>query len=448
VAQAAPKTLVLGAGECRDGVLLGSVADFQTRARGVPGVELVDHEAAVSQVRPQPTRGLDELKRQIEQARSLVYSAEYERALAMMRDVLTGLERTPPREAGLWATTVEALMLVAQIHKNVERIRDSNEAFRRILRVEPQYQADTNIWPSRTIRALEGARRDVRRAKKGVLQVATLAGSGAAVFVDGREVGRVPLRLELPRGTYRLTLVSGDEVSFSREVKVDGEVLVQVDLAFEGSVRAQVPLCLPGEDAAALRLAAAVGADRLVVLRSATQAGGPSYLTGVLYEVARGERVRNAGVRHEQLKDLMLYLFTGEPDISSASPPGLTAAVSPSESAQAVDVTSPTTAFPWRPVGYTAVGVGGAAAIAGAIVFGLAPAIRRDASGNVFQEDADQVPVARAHQVAGVGLLAGGAALAVAGGALLLWAPARDSGVVASVVPAPGGGMVVVGGRY
>lgn len=447
-AQAAPRTLVVGAGECRDGVLLGSVADFQTRARGVLGVELLEHEAAVSQLRPQPTRSLDELKREIEQARSLVYGAEYERALSMMRDVLTGLERTPPTEEGLWATTVEALMLVAQIHKSVERIRDSNEAFRRILRVEPQFQADTNIWPPRTIRTLEGARRDLRRAKKGVLQVATLSGSGASVFVDGREVGKTPLRVELPRGTYRLSLVSGDEVSFPREVKVDGEVLVQVDLAFEGSVRAQVPLCLPGaQDVVALRLAAAVGADRLVVLRSATQAGGPSYLTGVLYEVARGERVRNAGVRHEQLKDLMLYLFTGEPDISSASPVGLTAAASPATSAQAVDVTSPT-AFPWRPVGYTALGVGGAAAIAGAIVFGLAPTIRRDASGNVFQEDAGQVPVARAHQAAGVGLLAGGAALAVAGGAMLLWAPARDSGVVASVVPAPGGGMVLVGGRY
>jgi len=353
-AQATPKTLVLGAGECRDGLLLRSVADFQTRARGVLGVELLEHEAAVSQLRPQPTRSLDEAKRQIEQARSLVYGAEYERALSMMKDVLTGLERTPPREEGLWATTVEALMLVAQIHKSVERIRDSNEAFRRILRVEPQYQADTNIWPPRTVRALEGVRRDLLRAKKGVLQVATLAGSGASasVFVDGREVGRTPLRVELPRGTYRLSLVSGEEVSFPREVKVDGEVLVQVDLTFEGSVRAQVPLCLPGEDVAALRLAAAVGADRLVVLRGATQAGGPSYLTGVLYEVARGERVRNAGVRHEQLKELMLYLLTGEPDISSTSPVALTAAASPSESPRAVDVTSPTSAFPWRRGGH------------------------------------------------------------------------------------------------
>lgn len=453
-AVAGGRTLVVGAGDCRDGVLLGSVADFQTRSRRLPGVELFEHDDVLNQVRPQPRHSLEDVERQLDVARSLLYSGEYPRALELAKDALASLDRASPRQAGLWAATVNVLMLTAQVYKSLDRIKDSGEAFRRILRVEPRFLADPGIWPPSTIRAMEAVRKELQHSKKGLLQVATLVGSGASVFIDGREAGKTPLRVELPRGTYRLSVSSEDSESFPRVVKLEGEAVVQVDLAFEGGVRAQVPLCLVGEDAAAIRLASTVGAAQLVVLRNTGQNGNSPYLpylTGVLYEVAGGERVRNAGIPPEQLQDLMMYLFTGKPDISNLPTP-MVAPIQASEGPLMVDVGRPAArASPWRSVGYTALAVGAAGAVAGAVVFAMAPTVRKDSSGNVLREDVGAYGSAQTQQALGVGILVGGAAIAAAGGAMLLFAPlapSLDASVEASVLPAAGGMLVVVGGRY
>jgi hypothetical protein len=339
-------------------------------------------------------------------------------------------------------------MLEAQIYKNLDRAKESNEAFRRIVRVEPHFQADADAWPPRTLKALEMARREVQGAKKGLLNVGLLDGSSASVFVDGREVGKTPLRLELPRGTYRFSLLSQDAVSFPRLVRLDREELVQVDLAFEGSLSAQAPLCLSGDDAGAMKLATMVGADRLVLLRNTAQKGNPPYLTGVLYEVARGDRVRNAGIRRGQLQDLMMYLFTGRPDISNEPPP-MAESGEPWERPLLAEAGRPATLGPfWRPVGYTALGVGAAAAITGVIVFAVAPAIHKDADGNVLLEDAGRFRSSQAQQGLGVGLMVGGAAAAVAGGVVALLAQSRETPLKTSVVPTVGGAVLVLGGAF
>lgn len=446
-ALAEKKTLVVGAGDCKDAALLGVVRDFQDLSRGLLRGDLFEHDDVLNRVRPQPTRSLEDLQRQLETARSLVYNAENERALELTKDALAGLERASP-QVGPWPVTVDALMLNAQILKNLDRVKGMNEAFRRIVRVAPQFQADPSAWPPSSIRALDAVRKETQHSKKGLLQVSTLAGSPASVFVDGREVGKTPLRLELPQGTYRLSLLSQDAESFPRVVRLGREEAVTVDLAFEGSLTAQMPLCMSGEDAGAIKLATAVGAGRLVVLRNTAQRHNPPYVSGVLYEVDRGERMRNAGIRPEQLRDLMSYLFTGQPDISNEPPP-IAATAQPPEMPPLVEVRrTGTQSFPWRSVGYTAVGIGAAAAIAGVIVFAATPAMHKDANGNVLLEDMGEYRSTQTQQGVGVGFMVGGAAVAGVGAAMAAWAHSRETAVKTSVVPTAGGAVLVLGGEF
>lgn len=373
-ALAGKRTLVVGAGDCKDGLLLGSVSDFQDLARGLLKTELLEPDEVLNRVRPLPTRSLDDLERQVETARSLLYNAHNEGALELVNDALTGVERASP-EVGPWPLTASALMLSSQINKALDRAKDSNEAMRRIVRVDPHFEADANAWPPSTMQALEVVRKEVQRSKKGLLKVSVLAGAESSVYVDGREVGKTPLRLELPQGTYRLSLLSKDAVSFPRVVNLGREEVVQVDMAFEGSIMSQTPLCASGDDARAIRLATTVDARRVVVLRNTAQKGNPLYVSGVLYDVDRGDRVRNAGIRPEQLRDLMSYLFTGRPDIVNEQQPTPKTPVqseAPPLPGNAEDGTARILRNPFAPRVLVPAAIGAALLVGSGVFFGLA----------------------------------------------------------------------------
>ena len=467
-ALAGNKTLVVGAGDCRDAVLLGSVRDFQDLARGLLRTELLEHDDVLNRVRPQPTRSLEDLERQIETARSLLYNAQNERALELVNDALAGLERASP-EVGPWQATAAALMLVAQLEKNLDRLKDSNEAFRRILRVDPTYRADPDAWPPSTVRAFDAVRKDVQRSKKGLLQV-TSGAAGASVFIDGREMGKTPLRLELPVGTYRLSLLAQEAVSFPRVVNLSREDAVQVDMAFEGSLMTQIPLCLNGEDARALKLASAVEAGRLVVLRNTAPKGNPFYVSGVVYDVDRGERVRNAGIRPEQLRDLMMYLFTGKPDISRRRPEwprrrrGSRRAPFPLRSPPPpppplVQSSSSSTSL-GRILSFVAVGVGVAAGVGGGVVYAVGDAARVDfastlrpdgrlpdsGAGPLFFTSVDLMAKVDQNQTIAFTLFGAGAGAIAAGLIGLALYPAAPATV--ALVPTPSGASLSVSGEF
>lgn len=446
-AVAGRKTLVVGVGDCRDRVLLGSVKDFQGLARVLLRSELFEHDDVISRVRPQPTHNLDDLQRQVATAHSFLMNGQNDRAIELLNDALAGLERASP-EVGPWPATANALVLQAQIYRNLDRSKYSREALRRILRVDPTYRADPNVWPPSTIRALDAVRKELQGVEKGLLRVSSLDGSGTSVYVDGREMGKTPLRLELPQGAYRVSLLSQNAESFPRVVNLGREAIVQVDMAFEGGLTAQVPLCLSGGDAGAIKLATVVGASRAVVVRNTAPKGYPPYVSGVLYEVDQGERVRSAGVRPEQLWDLVMYLFTGKPDIPKEPPPMAESPAQP-ELPPSILVQKPETrGFPLRPVGYTALAVGAAAATSGVIVFLLAPTIQQEANGNVLSEDVAKVRSTQRQQGVGVGLMVGGAAMAALGATALLLAHIYDETMRVAAAPASGGAVVLLGGQF
>jgi hypothetical protein len=106
------------------------------------------------------------------------------------------------------------------------------------------------------------------------------------------------------------------------------------------------------------------------------------------------------------------------------------------------------TRFPFEAVGYAALGGGGAVALGGVIVAATAPTVRVDSDGNVYAEDKERYRTTQRQHDVGWGLIVGGAAVAVAGGALVLWGHLHDSKVKAAVVPTAGGAVLVAGGAF
>lgn len=100
-----------------------------------------------------------------------------------------------------------------------------------------------------------------------------------------------------------------------------------------------------------------------------------------------------------------------------------------------------------RVVGWIAVGVGAAVGIAGVISFATAPVIRREPNGNIVAADASKLPATQFQQGLGVGLMAGGFGVAIAGAVMVAISKDAES-VKTTVVPMPGGAVVLVGGVF
>lgn len=100
-----------------------------------------------------------------------------------------------------------------------------------------------------------------------------------------------------------------------------------------------------------------------------------------------------------------------------------------------------------RVAGWTMVGVGAGAAVAGAIVFATAGAVDKDENGYV--KDPSQFSRARSQQTAGLVVLSAGAAIAIAGAVTLLVAPDDSAGVKnLTAVPVAGGAVLMLGGNF
>lgn len=100
-----------------------------------------------------------------------------------------------------------------------------------------------------------------------------------------------------------------------------------------------------------------------------------------------------------------------------------------------------------RIIGWVGVGVGAAVGAGGVVAFATAPVVRKDGDGNILPADRLKLAPAQSQQALGVGLMVGGFGVAAAGAVLV--AISKDSETVkTTLVPLPGGGVVLVGGAF
>ncbi len=139
-----------------------------------------------------------------------------------------------------------------------------------------------------------------------------------------RARGHDAFESQLSRGRVPASTRSakGDLQSFVYDAKLDHDQELQIDLALEGSVRPQLPLCVnapAGNLESALKIAALVGADQALVLRVESYNSEPGWVAAVLFEVQKGARVREGGMKVTAARsgsgysDLASFVLTGEP---------------------------------------------------------------------------------------------------------------------------------------
>lgn len=463
-ADAGIKTLAIAAGDCRSPELSSAMGQFHQALRDRITTDLYEPELVLDIIRPRPTKSLDDLQRQVESARTLHYSGQGERAVELTKQALADLERVSPLVAP-WAVTTEALLVQALAYRGLNRKAEHLDSLRRIARIDPSLTLDPNFFTPSFIQSFEGVKKELTRGRRFTLQIQSQP-SGAAVFVDGKRLGETPFRETLSTGDYQVELVNGSAVSFTRNVRLARDEQVVVDIAYEGALATELPLCMAFESEAdaklgASKLAASIGAERTVVMRLVSKPAEPPYFRAILVQGADEERSGN--VRRGSLAELADFIITGKalPPLTvepqRARPAGPTAQTLPPAETQPLPELSSaplTTGVsssakplgPWRVAGFIGLGLGAALGGVGAGIYASGSDDRQRVADVAGQKLADPSATlgaaARAQNVRIVSfsLIGAGVGLGVAGALLALLAPSPANPVI-SMLPLEQGAL-------
>ncbi len=464
-ALAAPKTVVVASGDCRHAELLTGMASFHEALKQSWADEVFAPEEVLRRLRPRPTLSLEDVRRQIESTRTLWYANDQNgpRVTELLRQTLSELEKISPQNKP-WPTLVDAMLLQANVLFKLDKRADAEALLERVARIEPTLTLDKDTWRPTMREAFSAKVSALAKARKAPLMIQSM--TGAEVFIDGKSFGKAPLKVELVPGTYRVSVVNAEQVSFPHVVTVPNVGSAQIDIAFEGALMSSTPLCLstttaPAE-ALAQKLGDAVGAEKVVVFWQENRDGPPFYraliLRGGIKEREGGVQMSLEGKR--PIEQLAHFVVTGDAKgivgpIAAVAPPALMSASELPVSPPLVE-TAPATSSA-RIIGYSLLGVGAATAAIGAVVYIIGETDRTalatlTASGTLppvgDARHAEALAVlARVNDNRGIGfgVLGAGVGLAVSG-ALTLWLFPTDTGV--SVAPSSGGASVSFSGRF
>ncbi|MBM4283262.1 MAG: PEGA domain-containing protein [Deltaproteobacteria bacterium] len=337
----------------------------------------------------------------VDDAEQAFAALEYERSLTLLQEAIARLQTdrdfsTEKHDLLEQLQLTGAVRLVALAGPAETGKAETDNGCRarallgQVLRTNPSFRLDPRRHPPKMRALLALASDDVKQAGLGSLRV-TSAPAGAQVFIDGRLLGTTPLALHegLPAGQLRLWLEHGQDRSFARviDVNAEAEVTVEVDVAFEGALRAESLQVRPSRPFVAAdwrRLAGLLGVERIALVGVDGQGAGrvawAAVLDGRRGTVLRGARVPlpSPSSSSSVIARLAAVLSGGPGDPGFVAPSNVVAAAaaaasraSPSSpgSPALSSLLLPDSDWPWVLVG---IGVGVAVVVAaGAVAVGV-----------------------------------------------------------------------------
>ncbi len=294
-----------------------------------------------------PRASLSELDRALAGAVATFQAGDYEGALRTFKAVVEDVEKLPDGP-DVFAQWTRVMLRLARAEQTLGRRGDFNATIERLVRAAPQVKVDATQYPPTFAAEVDAVRARLAALPKRKLTV-TATQPGTKVFVDGREVGTVPIVLSLVPGRHRVSgrlgalRVPGVSADTS-----EADQIVSLDLDLAQALRPDagpgLALALAGRANRVAIAAAWLGLDRAVTA-SFVKDVDVTYLQGTLLDVRRGIIHREARLRLVSgapppggLAALAAFLMTGE---QSALVAALPAAGSPQPKAAPPDERAP-----------------------------------------------------------------------------------------------------------
>jgi hypothetical protein len=207
----------------------------------------------------------------------------------------------PPSEPKRWKTLCDVLSFQAQVYY-MDNKPKAEAALEPILRVDPSFQVDRERYSPDMWKLTDKARKRLQSQTKGTLSVTTRP-SMIPVYVNGRNMGKSPLTVDLPPGEYRVEALFGRERALARTVNLKDAVALELDHALDGSVRVESGPCLATNGTrgarlgALMRLAAYLGVNQTIGVWQEEPEKGEVYVVAATVDAGTGQQVREAKVK-------------------------------------------------------------------------------------------------------------------------------------------------------
>jgi hypothetical protein len=462
---AAPRRMVVASGDCTDAELGGQTKAFLDTLASRPEQDVLTATEFGERLFPQSSKSFEDLQRQLEAAQDHFYEGRNTKAAQLLDEALQQINRLPVGEPR-WRLFVDAHLLHGLNYRALGKAKESDNAFRNVLRLQENYELDPDMFAPSIRQAFDKLRRELAQARKVRLSVKSTHPT-SEVHLDGYKVGLTPLTLEVIPGTYDITLVKGTTTSFPRQVQVQGtDMPLLIDVAYEGSVSASPFPCLASKDgndertlSHAVRLGGTLGVEEVIVVRLERPSSGPKWFAATVLNVEGGQKLREGGFKTqgldapaEALSALVDFVTTGRSpsnlvvmnnangkapwdqhggvDRSGGSQGGMDLSA-PNRLAEDEDAAVPRSTSGLRVASYVALGAG-AAALGGAGVVRLlaqkdlnALEARLD-NGRILSSDKQALVLRDSLAQKGnvlTGLLVGGGAAVATGAVLFLLSP-------------------------
>ncbi|NTX37280.1 PEGA domain-containing protein [Myxococcus sp. CA033] len=303
----APRRMVVASGDCKDAELGSQANAFLGALVSRPEQDALSAAGFSERLFPQPTKSYEDLQRQLDSAQDHFYESRNGKATLAIDEALQQINRLPVGDSR-WKLYVNAQLLHGLNYRSMGRQKESDTAFRNVLRLQPTYALDPDYFAPSVRQGFDKLRRELNLTRKVKLSVkSTLPTSD--VYLDGIKMGQTPLTLDVLAGTYDLTLVKGEAISFPRQIQAQGaDTPLLVDLAYEGSVSATPFPCLAVPEASAerilshaVRLGGTLGVEEVIVVRLERPSSGPKWFAATVLNVEGGQKLREGGFKTQGL---------------------------------------------------------------------------------------------------------------------------------------------------
>ncbi|MCP3143076.1 PEGA domain-containing protein [Pyxidicoccus xibeiensis] len=316
--------MVIADGDCKDAELGSQAKAFLDALASRPEQETLSAAEFGERLFPQANKSYEDLQRQLEAAQDQFYEGRNARAAQAVDEALQQITRLPVGDMR-WKLFVDAQLLHGLNYRTLGKVKESDAAFRSVLRLQPEYTLDPDQFAPSLRQSFDKLKRDLARTPRVKLSVKSTL-PAADVYLDGLKVGQTPLTLDVIAGTYDLTLVKGTATSFPRQVQVQGaDTPLLIDVAYESSVSANPFPCITSTDgndertlSHAVRLGGTLGVEEVIVVRLERTSSGPKWFAATVLNVEGGQKLREGGFKtqgmdapSEALPALVDFVTTG-----------------------------------------------------------------------------------------------------------------------------------------
>jgi tetratricopeptide (TPR) repeat protein len=141
IADASPRRMVVASGECKDAELSSQARAFHEALKARHDQDVMSPVSFGERLFPAPSGSFEDLQRQLDAAQDQFYEARYAKAEQAINDALKEISRLPVGDAH-WQLFANAQLLHGLNYRSMGKVKESDTAFRNVLRLKPQHKLD------------------------------------------------------------------------------------------------------------------------------------------------------------------------------------------------------------------------------------------------------------------------------------------------------------------